>query len=97
MTNIVHNTKIGEVENKVTDVIGLVIANVFNTKIGEVEKKIPDVCGLVKKKDCNIDHILTNFKMLVNTVPFLMECQTMTLFTVPETKSLKQGNITPCL
>ena len=51
MTTNVLNTKIGEVENKILNVSGLVTAVVLNPKIGKVEDKIPDVSSLVKKTD----------------------------------------------
>ena len=53
MTTNVPTTKIGEVENKIPNVSGLVTAAVLNLKIGEVENEIPDVSGLVKKADYN--------------------------------------------
>ena len=37
---------IGEVENKIPDVSGLVTTAVLNTNIGEVENKIPDISAL---------------------------------------------------
>ena len=42
MTTTILDIDIGEVENKIPDVSGLVITAVLNTKIGEVENKIPD-------------------------------------------------------
>ena len=39
MTATVLNTKIGEVENKITDVSGLVKKTDYNSKIAEVEVK----------------------------------------------------------
>ena len=42
MTTTIFNIEIGEVENKIPDVSGLVTTAVLNTKIGEVENKIPD-------------------------------------------------------
>ena len=40
MNATVLNTKIKEVENKISNTSGLVTATVLNTKIGEVENKI---------------------------------------------------------
>ena len=59
MTATVFNTEIGEVENRIPDVSGLVNTAVPNAKIGEVENKILFVSGLVKKKvyDTKILHI----------------------------------------
>ena len=48
------NTKIGEVENKIPNVSGLVITTVIYTIIGEVDNKIPNVSGLVKKTVYNV-------------------------------------------
>ena len=39
--------KVGDVENKIPDISGLVTTTVLNTKTGEVENKIPDTSGLV--------------------------------------------------
>ena len=44
MTTTVFNTKIGEVEDNIPDVSGLVNATVLNT-IEEVQKEILNVCG----------------------------------------------------
>ena len=41
VTTTVFNTKIFEVENKMSHTSGLVTTTVLNTKIGEVENKIP--------------------------------------------------------
>ena len=38
--------KIGESENKISEVSGLETSTALNTKIGEVENKIPDSNGL---------------------------------------------------
>ena len=43
--------KLGEVENKIPDVSGLVTNTVLNTKIGKVENKISNASDLVKKVD----------------------------------------------
>ena len=53
MTTTVFITKLGDVENKIPEVIGLVIATVLNTKVREIDNKIADVSGLVKKTNCN--------------------------------------------
>ena len=62
MTTNVLNTRIGEVQNEIPDVSGLVTstvlsglvtATVLNTKIGEVQNNILGVNGLVKKTDNN--------------------------------------------
>ena len=42
VTATVLNTKISEVENKVSDTSSLLTTTVLNTKIGEVENKILD-------------------------------------------------------
>ena len=42
MTATVLNTKISEIENKVSDTSSWVTNSALNTKIGEVENKIPD-------------------------------------------------------
>ena len=42
MTTTVSNTKISEVENKISDTSSLVTTTVLNVNIGEVENKIPD-------------------------------------------------------
>ena len=42
MTTTILNTKISEVENKISDPSSLVTANVLNTKISEVENKAPN-------------------------------------------------------
>ena len=39
MNNAVLNTKIGEAENKIPDVSGLVKKTVYNAKISDMEKK----------------------------------------------------------
>ena len=39
--------KIGEVENKIPNISGLVTTITLNTKIGEIKKKIPDSSGLM--------------------------------------------------
>ena len=51
MTATVFSTKIGKVENKISDASGLVTTTVFETKIGEVKNKIPDVTYFIKKTD----------------------------------------------
>ena len=51
MTISALNTKIGEVESKISNVTGLATTTVPNTKISEVENKIPDVSKSVKKAD----------------------------------------------
>ena len=51
MTTTILNTKIGEAENKIPVVNGLVTATVLDTKINEAENKIPVVSGLVMKKN----------------------------------------------
>ena len=51
VTTTVLNTKISEVENKISYISSLVTTTVWNTKISEVENKIPSVSGLVKKTD----------------------------------------------
>ena len=48
------------VENKISDVSGLVKKIDFNTKVTEIEGKIPDVSSLVKKTDLD-----TRLKKLV--------------------------------
>ena len=52
MTTVL-NMKIGEVDRKIPDTIGLWATTVLNTKIGEIEIKIPYVSGLIKKRDYN--------------------------------------------
>ena len=42
--------KIGEVENEIPNISGLVTTAVLITKFGEVQKKIPDASILVKKQ-----------------------------------------------
>ena len=42
MTTTFLNTRISEIENKISDVSSLVSTTFLNTKIGEVEKKIPN-------------------------------------------------------
>ena len=42
MTTTVSNTKISEVENKISDTSSLVTTTILNVNIGEVETKIPD-------------------------------------------------------
>ena len=42
MTTTFLNTRISEIENKISDVSSLVSTTILNTKIGEVEKKIPN-------------------------------------------------------
>ena len=39
----------GDFDNKIPDVSGLVTTTVLNTEISEVENKIPNASGLVKK------------------------------------------------
>ena len=51
VTTTVSNTKISEVENKISYTRSLVTTTVWNTKISEVENKIPSASGLVKKTD----------------------------------------------
>ena len=50
MTITVLNTKIGEVENKLSVTSALVTTTIFNTKIGKVGNKIPNVIDLVKRQ-----------------------------------------------
>ena len=45
----VVNTKINEVQSKISNSSGLVSTTVLNAKTGEVENKIPDISGLVQK------------------------------------------------
>ena len=42
MTTTFLNTRISEIENKISDVSSLMSTTFLNTKIGEVEKKIPN-------------------------------------------------------
>ena len=46
-TNKQFGEKIGNTENKIPNINGLVITAVLKTKTGEVESKIPDTSGLV--------------------------------------------------
>ena len=43
MTTAVLNAKVGVVDSKIPDTIGLSATAVLNLKIGEVENKIPDL------------------------------------------------------
>ena len=45
------NTKVTEIEGKISDVTNLVKKTNFNTKVTEIESKIPDVSNLVKNTD----------------------------------------------
>ena len=61
------NTKIVEVENKITDTSGLVTTPVLNTKIGEVINKIPDHAKYItapefKKSDGSVCDTKLDFK-----------------------------------
>ena len=58
---------IGEVENKIHDVSGLVTTAVLNTKIGEVENKIPDTSRLATTAFINAkpEKFIIKFLMLV--------------------------------
>ena len=43
MSTTVLDTKIGNVDRKITDVSGLVTTTVLNIKFGEVDNKIPNL------------------------------------------------------
>ena len=47
------NTKVGEIENKIPDTIGLVTSIVLNTKISEVENTIPDNSMYITTREFN--------------------------------------------
>ena len=47
------NTKVGEIENKIPDTIGLVTSIVLNTKISEVENTIPDNSMYITTQEFN--------------------------------------------
>ena len=49
MSTTMVNTKISEIERKISDAKGLVVTNVLNTKNEEAENKIPDANVGVKK------------------------------------------------
>ena len=53
MTTTVFNTKINEVENKISHTSGLVFTTVLNSKIGEVENKIPDHAKYITTPECD--------------------------------------------
>ena len=53
MTTTVLNTKISEVEKKITDTSVLVTTSALNTKIGEVENKIPDHAKYITTLELN--------------------------------------------
>ena len=53
MTTTVFNTKINEVENKISHTSGLVTTTVLNSKIGEVENKIPDHAKYITTPECD--------------------------------------------
>ena len=53
MTTTVLNTKISEVENKVSDTSSLVTTTILNTKIIEVENKIPDRAKYITTQESN--------------------------------------------
>ena len=53
MTTTVLNTKISEVEKKITDASVLVTRSALNTKIGEVENKIPDHAKYITAPELN--------------------------------------------
>ena len=44
-----YNTKVTELENKISNTSGLVKKTDYNTKITEIENKIPDISGLATK------------------------------------------------
>ena len=48
-----HNSKIMEIEDKISDISNLVKKTDYNAKIVEIEAKISDVSNLVKKTDYN--------------------------------------------
>ena len=69
MTTAVFNTKFGEFDNEIPDVIGLVIAMILNTKFGRVENKVPDVSGIVTTAALNtkigaVENKISNIKGL---------------------------------
>ena len=51
MTTTVLNTKISDVENKISNTSNLVATTVLNTKINEVENKIPDNCKYITTQE----------------------------------------------
>ena len=53
MTTTVLNTKIGEVENKISNTSSLVTTTALNTKISEVENKIPDHAKYITTQEFN--------------------------------------------
>ena len=53
MIKIVLNTKISEVENKITNTSNLVTKSVLNTKISEVENKMSDNSKYITTQECN--------------------------------------------
>ena len=48
-----YNTKITELENKISDTSGLVKKTYYNTKITELENKNPDISNLATKNSIN--------------------------------------------
>ena len=53
VTTIVLNTKINEVENKITDTSSVVTKTVLRTKISEVENKIPGHAKYINTPEFN--------------------------------------------
>ena len=53
MIKTVLNTKISELENKITNTSNLVTKTVLNTKISEVENKLSDNSNYITTQECN--------------------------------------------
>ena len=53
MTTTVFNTKIGEIENKISDTNSLVTTTNLNTKISEIESKTPDHAKYIAPQEFN--------------------------------------------
>ena len=51
MTTTALNTKISEVENKISDTSSLVTTTAFNTKISEVDNKVPDLAKCITTQE----------------------------------------------
>ena len=61
-----YNTKISEIEDKITDTSGLVKKTDYNTKITEIEDKIPDIRGLaIKTALTTVDNKIPSISCLV--------------------------------
>ena len=53
MATTVFNSKISEVENKISDTSSVVTTTVLNTKISEIENKIPDNSKYITTQEFN--------------------------------------------